>query len=442
MQSKTAEYWKNYPHQDYLNYRTADENSAGSADFGNFFPQNTAAPQHRNDGTESADAGNENMNPLFEAEKQNPPAEPYLSAPADSPFNHFAQSPQFSSHVPPYTNPSASGYQYQEPLMNTENYYVSPINTNPQNSNPSPHVSGRFVLIALAIIFAAAALTLAFMPKSYGSWAVTAGVISGALGVAVAIAGAQGKRATWLTFCTWIAAFPTICAIFLALFLPNKVVMSEHTQFLTSQYSGITFNADEDESVSLIERSTREITAKYPQKNLTISAGIASNIDFKVPDDQAVIFKITGRGAVTINPLKEWKVIHHGEITMTIPPEVIIDDTQGIEYLNQNSQFFNLRNGEEITLFSPAAQTNPNKSRIIEIDFGFGNVAIGAKSPKDTDRVEYVTKVLKVTPITPDGKLASSSDAKVSNGNDTAESNNSNVPNPPAAPLPPETNEK
>ncbi|WP_353067028.1 hypothetical protein [Arcanobacterium hippocoleae] len=85
-------------------------------------------------------------------------------------------------------------------VPNFSPYYESRVDFGSDYAERSPHISGRFALITISVILVLIALALAFLPHTYGSWAIMAGIISACLGVAVLIAGIRGLRATWLTF--------------------------------------------------------------------------------------------------------------------------------------------------------------------------------------------------------------------------------------------------
>lgn len=269
----------------------------------------------------------------------------------------------------------------------------------------SPRVSGRFVLTTLAVVLASAALTLALMPTSYGSWAVTAGVVSTGLGLAVTIAGAMGKRATWLTAFTWLAAFPTVCAIFFALTLPHAVVTSENTRSFVMDHHFIPRTASQQENIaqpSLIQSYTYNVTADYPRGNSKITTGLAAGINFSVPDDQPVIFKIdtTGFGHIGFTEtLQEWEIQYRGETFKTQLPTIYQPRAAEYKKLLWSYDGYNLDPREQLIATSPAAIADPSKARVIEIEFGFGEIKIGADAPNSLDPLKYAEETLKVPQI-------------------------------------------
>lgn len=287
-------------------------------------------------------------------------------------------------------------------LQNTS-YYQFPSSENMQQNydylNETPRISGKYALIVLAILFTGIAAAIGLLPNTYGSWAVTAGIITAILGLSVTIAGFQGKRATWLTFFAWISVFPTVCAIFFALILPNKVILNEETRGINWMRYSYSANYQEKDSPSLIENSTRKITADYPLGNLQLATGMAQYMRFDVPDDQAIIFQINGNGTVEINrPLSEWQIKYRSETIHTKLPTFIYHEEKtnnskiDLEY---HSQKYDIEPEQKLLLTSPAALAHPEKARIIQIDFGFGGIEIRANAPNSVNAEEYAVEISK-----------------------------------------------
>lgn len=266
----------------------------------------------------------------------------------------------------------------------------------------SPRISGRFVMITIAVVFAAAALTLGLMPSTYGSWAVTAGVISMCLGGSVFIAGILGKRATWLTALTWLAAFPTVCAIFFSLVLPNAVVTDAQTRGFVMDHHFIPRTEIQQENIaqpSLVQSYTYKITTDYPSDNVKITTGLAAGSKFYVPDDQPVIFKIktTGFGSIgLIKTLKEWDIQYRGETFKSSLPGIYQPGSAESKTLTTLYEEYTLDPGEQIIATSPAAIENPQNARVIEIEFGFGEIQISAAAPGYGNTLKYAEEVLKI----------------------------------------------
>ncbi|WP_353067030.1 hypothetical protein [Arcanobacterium hippocoleae] len=127
--------------------------------------------------------------------------------------------------------------------------------------------------------------------------------------------------------------------------------MNEDTQVFAQNFTDVSSVKSQQNSAALFDFTHRVINDHTPSGDVQLAAGAAGSMKFKVPDDQAVIFKIKGIGVITLYSLQEWNVHHQDILTSTQLPDFIDGNSEAI--IRPAMQDLFLRSGETLTLTSP-----------------------------------------------------------------------------------------
>lgn len=265
----------------------------------------------------------------------------------------------------------------------------------------SPAVSGRYILITLALALGAAAIVLLATGTTFGGYLVSLGTITAVIGFAVVYAGVTGKRGVWLTFLSWILILPVAGATLVATGIPTTVLTEKNAPLV----------AGHDPSVRVSGIDIRQLSASEIPDGTVISSAV-TDMDINVNAGQSVVITVHGTGDVQLVDFGDWEISSDRNSQVT-PTPLIVDENHNpvpadepLDLATSQTTYSNYYSANQAwsggiqqttTISSPAAVKDPDTARHITIDYGFGSVTIVEEPPSGMDPVEYVAAKLGYT---------------------------------------------
>lgn len=326
------------------------------------------------------------------------------------------------------SSPADSSYWPSVPAAETGPLHSSlatapKLSTKAPKVKVSPSISGRHLLGTLAIVLVSVGVTLLATQMTFGGVLLAAGIGLLVVGASITIAGLRGKRATWLTFLSWLSA-PAI-ALTTALFtLIPTPLLGEHnlTNFLDGEehFTG----ANPVPSRSFID--DRTFYTEKLEHDLSIMAA-GSSTQFNIPAEQSIIFTIKGSGTIYADTFGGWQISVAEQDIMTapgvvydrmggavVPGQTIDPSVEDFSYevaRTDKSMFM-----DTVTVMSPAAIADPASAHHITIDLGVGEVAINELAPEGLSGFEYGATRAGYTLEESSGDESTTEDATSENG--------------------------
>ncbi|WP_073996615.1 PspC domain-containing protein [Arcanobacterium urinimassiliense] len=273
----------------------------------------------------------------------------------------------------------------------------------------TPQVSSRYIALTVVAIFLTFAGILLFYSSTLGAWLAASGGALTVLGISVTVAGIRGKRATWLTFFTWLSLLAVLPAVTFAACIPSQFLTEKNTQVFYA--SPITGNTKNVQALFLIP--PRPLSGFQPDNTYHFQAAIGTT-EININEDVPVILHIKGGkyGTMQIYHLRSWKVVEKGQSTLlpaakinTAPPasaaprrpyftentftiadEYPVDTDQVID----SESYYRLYEDEETTLYSPAAVQDSSHAAHVYMYLSFGQVQVYGEPPVGVDEKAWV----------------------------------------------------
>lgn len=273
----------------------------------------------------------------------------------------------------------------------------------------TPQVSSRYIALTVVAIFLTFAGILLFYSSTLGAWLAASGGALTVLGISVTVAGIRGKRATWLTFFTWLSLIALLPAVTFAACIPSQFLTEKNTQvFYASPITGTTKNVR-----ALFLIPPQPLSGFQPDNTYHFQAAVGTT-EINVNEDMPVILHIKGGkyGTMQIYHLRSWKVVEKGQSTLlpaakinTAPPasaaprrpyftentftiadEYPVDTDQVID----SESYYRLYEDEETTLYSPAAVHDSSHAAHVYMYLSFGQVQVYGEPPAGVDEKVWV----------------------------------------------------
>ncbi|USR78990.1 PspC domain-containing protein [Arcanobacterium pinnipediorum] len=284
---------------------------------------------------------------------------------------------------------ASSASPASQPVPTTPRAFEEPVSqtTTPQkpvHSTPraprTPALSGRFILLTLALSATGAAVTLLATPNTIAAALLTLGIALSILGLGIVWAGIRGKRSSWLSFVATLLAFPVATLIGLSFIIPTSLMNAPQEQFFAQSHR--------TGSAAIIDN--REHVVKDLTDNATITS-IFSDSRFILDRNDPVILDLTILGTATIADLGGWEIRNPEEGSFITEIPELYSNATNLSYAESKSfgpidpdEWFvapyetdlhaSVLPKKHITIVSPAARQAPDKARHIRIDYGAGNV--------------------------------------------------------------------
>lgn len=274
-----------------------------------------------------------------------------------------------------------------------------PMATEPAPRAPKPPaISSRYLMGALAVTMIGVGIALLVSHLTIGGILLSVGVGVLAIGGAIAVAGARGRRATWLTFLAWLTAPPLALITGLCTLVPTPLLNERDLDTVLAGSED--FSVGNTPTTAFID--SRDFSTEALNRDVSLMS-VGSSTTFSVPTDDAVIFTIKGTGSVFTYSFGGWQATQSGRDIPTMPgmifdnygqalnPETPI--TTPLAELNyQPSTLVTTLTNDAVTIASPAAIADPSSAIHLTIDFGFGDVTIDEQPPQGVSGVEYAAK--------------------------------------------------
>ncbi len=273
----------------------------------------------------------------------------------------------------------------------------------------TPQVSARYIALTVVAIFLTFAGILLFYSSTLGAWLAASGGALTILGISVAVAGIRGKRATWLTFFTWLSLFAVLPALTFAACIPSQFLTEKNTQvFYASPITGTTKNVQ-----ALFLIPPQPLSGFQPDNTYHFQAAIGTT-EIKVNEDVPVILHIKGGkyGTLQVYHLRSWKVVEKGQSTLlpaaeinTAPPasatprrpyftentfNIADEYPMDIDQSIRAASYYRLYEDEETTLYSPAALQDSSHAAHVYMYLSFGQVQVYGAPPAGVDEKVWV----------------------------------------------------
>lgn len=245
----------------------------------------------------------------------------------------------------------------------------------------SPSLQLPLVLSIMAVVFAVAGVSFWLFFWTFGGWLVIAGMQIIVVGIALAIAGLTGHRGGFLTFISWLMVIPLAGATVIAAHTP-ATVLHNRAAFFKSGDPQWTAQLEP----ALIGRGAVFMAERAPDTYHSAYAHWA----FVVPPEGNFRFIIRGMGEVKLADYGGWQLMHGDETTRTNPPPGIERCTKRAQArtagecsdeVKPQIQTHTLRGDDTFELLSPAALSDPQRTKDVHVEFGYGTVIVGASAP-------------------------------------------------------------
>lgn len=291
----------------------------------------------------------------------------------------------------------------------------------------SPKVSATYIFGTLALAALAAAIVVIVMGLSVASAAIAVGAAAIVTGVSLVTAGARGRRGTWLTAASVLAAAITLPLVPFAYFLPERVAHATDVALFSS--------TSEPTRAALVARGALDVSTLPDGAHISAGAG---RLDLHVDPSDPVILEITTVGVVDLDGADGWNISGDGTAMVSEEPGGAMGpgagrdgrgDGQGMPGRGDGPRGNNDRDGGpggpgpmggdrrgnadgsqagnarpdgprdgrgegprerrhisprnhvkmSVTLGNPGAATDPDRARRIKIELGFGRVNVTDK---------------------------------------------------------------